>query len=143
MSASNRWFGNAPTGRTAMIHPRDIALAAETVILDSGRWGATYELTGPHAVTMPEVAALLTRRLGRQIDYVPVSEADMRAAMVQRGVPDYYVEIAIIIDQSTEAGQQERVRPELEELTGTAARTADQLVADHVSAFAGTPRADA
>ncbi len=58
--------GPAGDGRVAAVVQDDIADAAVAVLRDPGRHaGRTYELTGPEALTLTEVAATLTTVTGR------------------------------------------------------------------------------
>lgn len=137
VARTRRWAGTSPHGRIAMIDPRDVAETAAAIITNAALRGPTYELTGPDAVTLPEVAGMLSRLLGREITYVSTSQEEMRRAMADRGVPDYYAEVAMGIDRSVEAGLHERVTGEVEKLVGRPARTVADFLTDHAGVFSG------
>ena len=73
--------GPAGNGRVGFVARDDIADVAVAVLLDgSGESdGQTYDLTGPQALTLHEVAAALSRASGREVSY--------HAGDAGRGVP--------------------------------------------------------
>jgi uncharacterized protein YbjT (DUF2867 family) len=66
----------------------DIAEVAAVCLTDPTRHrGATYELTGPELLSFSDVAAELTRVIGRGVAYVPVEVGEYVEAAVAAGVP--------------------------------------------------------
>ncbi len=53
--------------RLSLVDLDDVAEAARVVLTEPGHIAATYELAGPEALTQTEVAASLSRRLGRPV----------------------------------------------------------------------------
>ena len=78
--------------RVVMVDLDDVAGAAARVLTEVGHSGATYELCGPELPDAHEIAAVLTRRLGKPVraEAVPRRRwaADARAA----GLGDYQLE---------------------------------------------------
>lgn len=76
------WFAN-PLGdiRNSFVATRDIAEAAAVVLTEGPeRHGNKfYDLTGPAPQNMAEIAADLTRAMGKEIEYRPQSMADFEA----------------------------------------------------------------
>lgn len=60
----------------AWIDARDIASVAAQALTEYGHDGSTYELTGPVALSLPAVAALLAETLGRPVSHVDVPLED-------------------------------------------------------------------
>jgi uncharacterized protein YbjT (DUF2867 family) len=62
--------GPAGNGRVAGVAREDVARVAATVLAEpDAHRDATYDLTGPEALTMTEVAGILTRETGRHVTY--------------------------------------------------------------------------
>ncbi|WP_433356940.1 NAD(P)H-binding protein [Microtetraspora malaysiensis] len=82
-----RIFGSYGRGRVGYIDARDIGAVAAVLLTRPVGADAIYELTGPVAPTHDEVAAELTRALGRTVRYVdlPVEEAAIH--LEKRGMP--------------------------------------------------------
>lgn len=63
--------GPAEQGRVAAVARRDVAACAATVLGDPpAHAGATYDLTGPEALTLAEVAEIIGAHQGRRVRYV-------------------------------------------------------------------------
>lgn len=64
----------SPDGRFAPVSGEDIAELTAAIIADpSGHVGKRYQLFGPVEMTPPDVAAILSKTLGKDIRYEPVS----------------------------------------------------------------------
>lgn len=72
------------SGTTGWIDVADIAAAATAVLTTRGHEGASYDLTGPEALSFPDLALRLSSALGRDVRPVflpaPVFRAVLRAA---------------------------------------------------------------
>lgn len=137
IARADRWFGSAPSGRTAFIDTRDVSEAAAAIIVQRELQDKTHVITGPEALTNPEIAQLIGRVLGREITYVPVDEDAVRKGIVAAGLPDVVAEIAVGINRAVESGSHAALTTELEPLIGHAPRTVEQFVGDHRTAFGG------
>jgi NAD(P)H dehydrogenase (quinone) len=85
--------GPAGDGRVSAITRADIADAAAAVLLDPGdrHFGRSYDLTGPAALSLGEVAAELTSVTGRTIRYHAETAAEAYASRASSGAPDFEV----------------------------------------------------
>jgi NAD(P)H dehydrogenase (quinone) len=81
------FVGSAGDGRIASAARADFAEAAAAVLTGDGHAGQVYELAGDNAYTLTELAAELSRQVGRDIPYVDLAEADYAAALVGAGLP--------------------------------------------------------
>jgi uncharacterized protein YbjT (DUF2867 family) len=77
-------FACAGGGRVGLVAADDMARAAAVVLTERDEDGANYELTGPEALSMTDMAAVLTRVLGRTITYNNMPEDDFRRLLVDR-----------------------------------------------------------
>lgn len=57
-------------GATGWIDTHDVAAVAAQVLVEDGHAGATYVLTGPELLSVPDLAAQLTTVLGHKVRYV-------------------------------------------------------------------------
>ncbi|MEV7727432.1 NAD(P)H-binding protein [Streptomyces sp. NPDC087917] len=77
----------------------DIADVVVEALTDDRHIGRTHELTGPRLLSFADVAAELSKVTGREIAYVPVSDADYRAVLRAEGIPEDFAELfALILD---------------------------------------------
>ncbi|MBX3686867.1 MAG: SDR family oxidoreductase [Rhodocyclaceae bacterium] len=80
-------------GKAAFIARADLAAAAAVVLSAREHAGKTYTLTGPSALNMAGIAALLAARSGKPVAYQVMPAADYAAMLVQAtGMPDWLAE---------------------------------------------------
>jgi NAD(P)H dehydrogenase (quinone) len=85
--------GPAGDGRVAAVTRDDIADVAVAVLLDDGDGhdGRTYDMTGPQALSMAEVAEELSRVAGRTVTYQNETLQEAYASRASYGAPDWEV----------------------------------------------------
>jgi len=84
--------GPAAEGRVAAVTRDDIADVAVAVLEEGDdHTGRTYDLTGPEALTMAEVAEQLTAFAGRPITYHAETLEEAYASRAHYGAPDWEV----------------------------------------------------
>jgi uncharacterized protein YbjT (DUF2867 family) len=119
--------GPAGDGRVAAVAQDDIADVAVAVLrAPREHAGATYELTGPEALTLDEVATQLTQATGREVTYHPetVEEAyASRAGMAPGWQLDAWVSTYVAIAR----GELAATTDDVERLTGRRPRSLRQL----------------
>lgn len=86
--AHGRFQSAAGDARISMIDVRDIAAVAVKVLTENGHAGAVYDMSGPEILTYFDVAAALSRALGRTITYVPLDPEVAINGMIEAGVPE-------------------------------------------------------
>jgi uncharacterized protein YbjT (DUF2867 family) len=88
-----------PAGDTPepFVGAEDIADVAVAALTDDRHIGERYELTGPRLLTFAEAVVEISRAVGREIRYVPVSIEDFAAAAADQGVPRQVVELLTFI----------------------------------------------
>jgi uncharacterized protein YbjT (DUF2867 family) len=79
---------HAPLGdaRLPIIDLRDVADVAASVLLEPGHAGKRYELSGPEALGLSEVAAVLSRVLDRELAYQPVTPEEAYRLWLDAGI---------------------------------------------------------
>jgi uncharacterized protein YbjT (DUF2867 family) len=110
--------GPGGDGRAAPVARDDIADAAVGVLLGDGHDGRTYDLTGPRAMTLHEVAAELTRVTGREVRYRDETVEEAYASRARFGAPDWEVEGWVTTYVAMARGEMEVVTDHVERLAG-------------------------
>ncbi len=130
-------FGSAGSGRIGLVAADDVARAAAVVLTERDESGVNYELTGPSALTMAEVAATMSEVLGRPIGYVDMPEDEFRSLLVQEaGVPEEVVDIEILLHFAAwKRGDANLVTDTYRELTGQAPTSLAEWVSLNRDAF--------
>ena len=130
-------FGSAAgKGRAGLVDARDVAaVAAEIAASPAPHAGKTYWLTGPELISNYDVAAVLSRLLGRTITYRELSFDENRDAMIRAGVPAPIAEMNAQAFALTAGGDAEWVTGDVPSLLGRPARSFWQFAADYAPAF--------
>ncbi len=127
-----RWFHGA-AGRS-LIHERDIAAVGVLALTGDGHTGATYELTGPEALTQTEQVAAIGAAIGRTLRWEELPPETARRQMVDQGMPPEFT--GQILDAHARMVENpETVTPTVEKLTGAPPTTYAEWAADHASDF--------
>jgi NAD(P)H dehydrogenase (quinone) len=113
--------GPAGDGRVAAVAREDIARSAVAVLLDpSAHRDATYDLTGPEALTMTEVAATITRVTGRDVSFHDETLEEAYESRLKWPAPQWQYDAWVSTYTAIASGEHERVSPDVERLTGRA-----------------------
>ena len=138
-NAAPRPDGNmyAPLGesKTSYIDVRDIANVAVHCLTEPGHIGKAYEMTGPEALTMTQVAAIIGEVSGRQIQFVDIPEEAARQAMLGAKMPSWMVEMILNIQAYSRNGHAEAVTSTVKDVTGNAPITFRQFAWDNAKAW--------
>ncbi|MCY7402005.1 MAG: NmrA family NAD(P)-binding protein [Nocardioides sp.] len=131
----------AGRGRAAFIDARDIGEVAAVVLADpASHAGAGYTLTGPEALSFDQVAAIVSRQLGRSVSYRPASVLGYARHLYRRAMPLVQVVVQTVLHTGLRWGQAETVDPTLERLLGRPGGTLEQYVHDHRATWAAAER---
>ena len=130
-------FGSAAgKGRAGLVDARDVAAVAARAARPAAHAGKTYWLTGPELVSNYDVAAALSRLLGRTIAYRELTVEEHKDAMIRAGVPAQIAEMNAQAFGLTAGGDAEWVTEDVPSLLGRPARSLEQFAADYAAAFA-------
>ncbi|HEY3339454.1 MAG TPA: SDR family oxidoreductase [Propionicimonas sp.] len=128
--------GPAAQGRVAAVAQDDIADAAVAVLLDPRRHaGATYSLTGPEALTLDEVAAMLGGATARAVTYHPETVPEAYESRASYGAPDWQVDAWVSTYTAIAAGELAGVTGDVERLAGHPATSLGELLRRGGSAY--------
>ena len=111
--------GPARGGRVAIVSRADVARVASTVLRNpAAHVGATYNLTGPEALTMTEIAAIVSRARGTTIAYHDETIAEAYESRAKWGAPDWQVDAWVSTYTAIAAGDLSVVSGDVERVTG-------------------------
>jgi uncharacterized protein YbjT (DUF2867 family) len=112
--------GPAGEGRFAGVARADVARVAEAVLASPGdHAGATYDLTGPEALSLAECAALLTEHLGRPVTFHDETVEEAYESRRQWPAPDWQYDAWVSTYLAIADGSLEPVSGDVERVTGT------------------------
>jgi uncharacterized protein YbjT (DUF2867 family) len=129
-------------GRVGHVDVRDVAaVAAEIAASPSAHPGKTYWPTGPEVLSGTEVAAVLSKVLGRTITFHPIAFEEQKQAMIGVGLPEAVADdnaraVALMAD-----GDCDYLTDDVPSILGRPARTFEQFTSDYAAAFSSVQAA--
>ncbi|QBD79628.1 SDR family oxidoreductase [Ktedonosporobacter rubrisoli] len=129
----------------ALITPvdvHDIVEVFHAVLTTQGHEGKIYELSGPDALTMNDIAAQLSRALGRTIHYVNITPEQARQQLVSLGMSEQLVDSINELYSERRKGSESKVLLETHKLFGIRPTTFAEFVAQNVEVFKGIQTAN-
>jgi NAD(P)H dehydrogenase (quinone) len=111
--------GPAGDGRVAAVLRDDIADAVTAILADpAAHDGQTYDLTGPEAVTLGQIAEMLTRTTGREIRFENETVEEAWESRRASGAPDWMIEGWVTSYLAIANGELDVVSDDVERLAG-------------------------
>jgi uncharacterized protein YbjT (DUF2867 family) len=142
IDASGTFYADAGQARISMVDTRDVAAVAAVALTEPGHAGASYDVTGPQALSYADAAAQLTTAMGRSISYVAVPDEPVREALLGFGLSPWVADALIGLYQdyrrSGTDGYAAQVTDTVQRLTGRPARTLDGLLSEIAPSFSGS-----
>jgi uncharacterized protein YbjT (DUF2867 family) len=131
------------TSRLAPIDIADVAAITYRTATESGHDSAIYEMTGPEALSMAEVCAILSGVVGREIRYVDLPPEEKRRRLVAAGVaPHFADDLDALFRLRREGGPESRVRTEVFDKLGIRPTPFAEFARGSAEIFRGTSTAD-
>lgn len=80
-----------PDAEIPFVDADDIAEVVTKVLVDDSYNGQTITVTGPRKMTFKEVVETMSKGIGRDIRYIPITIEEFKEGMKGAGLPDSYV----------------------------------------------------
>jgi NAD(P)H dehydrogenase (quinone) len=122
--------GPAGDGRAAVVAQANIADVVVAVLTSDGAYdGRTLNLTGPAALTMYEIASILSDHLGRTVSYVPETIEEAYASRAIYNAPLWQVDAWVSTYTAIAAGELAAISHDISEVTGHPAMSLEAVLA--------------
>jgi len=126
-----RWpYGAA---ETAPVDDRDVAAVAARTLSEDGHAGGDYVLTGPESLSQADQVGIIGDVLGRRVDFQELSPDEFRTE-TEAAWPRPVVDMLLDAWAAT-LGTPAFVSTTVSDVLGSAPRSFEEWVADHVTAF--------
>lgn len=123
-----------PNRRSAIVHEADIAAIAVAALTHEGHGGKKYVITGPEVLTAIQMVNIIGERLGREIPFIELSEAEARAQWAAEGFSEEVIEFFVWVQRDTpEVGY--TVTDTVEKVTRKRARSFAQWLDESIGVF--------
>jgi len=123
--------------KLAPVDIEDIAQAAFVLLTTPGHEGKSYEMTGPQALSMTEIAEQISLAIGKTVRYVNISQAERRQALLAAGVPPYLADALDVQARERRKGTEAVVHPETHAALGIRPTTFAEFARRNAAAFRG------
>ncbi|HYP44957.1 MAG TPA: SDR family oxidoreductase [Propionibacteriaceae bacterium] len=121
--------GPAGAGRVATVARDDIAEVAAIVLqAPADHRDATLNLTGPQALTLEEIAQVVSVSTGRPVRFVDETVTEAYASRAHYGAPDWQVDAWVSTYTAIAAGELSEVSDDVRRVTGHAPRSLADLL---------------
>lgn len=114
----NAIYSATDSGRVGFIDTQDIAEVAVAALTSSKAWNRDYILTGPESMSYTDVAAILSNKLGRNINHINLPVTQLTDRFQENGMDENYAQILASLDEAVAGGSEDRVTENVETLTG-------------------------
>lgn len=125
----------AGNGRVSYVARDDIADAAAAVLLSGEHSRTAFDITGPEALSLYEVAERLGGFIGRDIRYEPETEGEAYRSRSEYGAPDWEVEGWVTSYLAMASGEMKTVSDAVETLTGHPPMSLEQFLEAHPESY--------
>ncbi len=125
----------AAEGKSAFIDVRDIAASAATLLTTTTHDGKAYNLTGPQALSYAEAADIISKGIGKKVEYLPIDDATFVKNLTSAGVPADYANFLAMIFHPVREGWTAAVTADVKTLTGKEPRSLATYVKDNAKAL--------
>jgi uncharacterized protein YbjT (DUF2867 family) len=125
----------AGEGKAPFVDVRDIAAVAASCLTAPGHEGKIYEVTGPVSIGYADIAATLSKVLGRTINYVDVPIAAAQASMLETGMPAWLVDALNELNSGLKENRFGLVSDVVSEVGHKTPIDLETFVRDHIAMF--------
>lgn len=129
------FFPGGKKGKVAPVDPRDVAKVAAVALTQPGHHGQAYELTGSELFTIGEMVGVISRVLGKTIQYVDIPPIAAKLFMLKSGMDKTLVNALMEMLASLRRNEGAIVTDTVQCVTGQPPRTFEAWCREHSDAF--------
>jgi uncharacterized protein YbjT (DUF2867 family) len=137
VAAQGKIYQPFKDGKLGMIDARDIGEVAAKVLTEEGHEGEVYTLTGPAAISVYDVAEVLSEVLGKEVIYINIPLEKAKGAMLNMGLSEWRADVLIEYAKAHSEGYSNFTTEEVEQLTGHPATSYEGFAIDFERVFRG------
>lgn len=118
----------------SLVHEYDLAAVAARALTEDGHAGKAYDLTGPEVLTQADQLRVIGDVIGKRVLWQEIPREAARREFFEAGWTEEFADSALSYWEHL-VTHPEPVTADVEQVTGTPARTFRQWVEDHAGAF--------
>jgi uncharacterized protein YbjT (DUF2867 family) len=139
IAGTGSMWGCAGAGRVGLVAADDVGRAVAAVLTDERTVdvGTDFVITGPEALTMRQMAAVMSDVLGTAVTYQDLPIDEFRHALISQGMSEQDAEIGVIAHfRAWRRGGADIVTDTYHRLTGAEPTSLRRWLGEHVADFA-------
>jgi NAD(P)H dehydrogenase (quinone) len=133
--ASGRWESTQGERRVAYVSREDCARTAVAALSAAMPPSGKLVVTGPAAVSVAEIAAIVSELTGKPIEVVPATDEQAAAGMRAAQLPEFVIDLVVGINRLNREGGAAQVTDVVERLTGRKPQSVADFLRGHAAAL--------
>lgn len=134
---AGKWFTSARDGRISYLPRVDVARAAAGALISDKTGNRVLTVTGTEALTIREIAAIVSEVTGKPLEVIDVSDAELTAGMVAAGLPQHVADFLTTFEVGYREGALSMVTNAVEELWGAKPQSLRHFLTANRTALVG------
>lgn len=122
-------------GKIGYVTREDCARAAAVVLASDSYQGQVLDITGPEAISQPELAQIATELSGKPVTYAPLPPETYSQILLGAGLPQPVVDLIVSFDVAGAQGYLDLTTSTVEQLTGRKPTSVRELLTTHRAAL--------
>jgi ergot alkaloid biosynthesis protein len=131
----SRIYSATGEGRVPFVHADDIAHVAMRALTDEAPHNTDHIITGPQVLAYSEAAHIIGDALGRTVEHVRISEAQLAKRWAALGLPGEYAAMLAAMDSAIAHGAEDRTSDAVLRVTGQAPQDFGSFVRESLAAW--------
>jgi len=127
--------GATGDGQFACIHSQDIADVATAALTTEAFTGQSLPITGPEALSYPEMVARIGAAVGKQLRFLPISDEEERQRWIERGESPESADYHLDIFRAIREGRRGQITDTVQRMLGRAPISFDRWISENAAAF--------
>ena len=140
--AEGAFYSASGQEKISHVDVRDIAAVAVKALTEPSHEGKAYTLSGPEALTYDELAAELSKALGRPISPINLLPADLKGGMLAEGMPEAIADRMLDLERYFREGRASGITNDIKQVTGREPRRFAEFVRETAATGAWDVQAD-
>ena len=123
IGAEGNMYWGMGEGKIGMIDARDIADAATSILVNGGHENKIYPLCGATSIDFSEVAAVISKGLGKQVNYIAVPPVAVRESLISMGMGEWFGQVMMDYSKAYSEGWGDILNDNMKLITGNPSRS--------------------
>lgn len=121
--------------RWSIVDARDVGAVAAQALTRNGHEGRTYSLSGPEALSQPEMATRISKAVGKAVRYVDLADTEYRQVQIDHGTPSAYADALVDMNVYYRSGAGAPLTPDVEKVLGRRPGNFNDFVQTHAAVW--------